>query len=72
MDQSSSKLVLRLERRGMLAWILNAGGGLSKMRGCTGLGYRAIKRVKRGLLSPLGQKQKEREGGDGLQIYGVP
>ncbi len=46
MDQSSSKLVLRLERRGMLAWILSTGGGLIEMRGCTGLVYRVIKRVR--------------------------
>lgn len=67
MDQSSSKLVLRLERRGMLAWILNTGGGLSKMRGCSGLGYRVIKELERS-FEPAGAKA-EREGGDGLQIY---
>jgi len=52
-DQSCSKLVLRLERRGMLARILNTGGGLSKMRGCTGLGYRVIKRARKDFLSLL-------------------
>lgn len=52
-DQSNGKLVLRLERKGMLAWILNTGGGLSKMRGCTGLGYWVIKRAREDLLSLL-------------------
>ncbi|KAL1266522.1 hypothetical protein QQF64_002197 [Cirrhinus molitorella] len=43
----------------MLAWTLSTGGGLSKMRGYTGLGYWVIKRVREDFCACWGKGSKK-------------